>query len=182
MMVMARFVAAALVASCLLAVVAGCGGDSSDTGAANPDLLVMDVAYDVPGFVGFHFDNQSGDYVIRSTAADIDLEQVKDSLLRHGALREEQIANSELVLELVQTEPVGLTELLQEVTDKVISRLPYQYRADIGFWDVDEINNRVLVAFTSEEARKWAINEIAERIDAPPGAIVVVFESPGQDD
>ena len=64
----------------------------------------------------------------------------------------------------------------------VISELPVELYSQFNFSDLDEGGNRILLGFSSEEARAAADEKIAERMAAPEGVVVTFVQELGPDD
>jgi hypothetical protein len=159
------------------------GGVAGPTGGVNDqDAKLAEIAQDVPGFAGLSFDPAGNHYVINSTIAEIEVEEVRAALIEHYPEYSNVYKDAVFVVAKVEYGAAELNQWYQEMIDVVVGGLPDEFRPFLGFWDLDEANNRVVIAFSNEEARAWARQQIRAEIDAPTGAIVVIHEEPAIDD
>ena len=148
----------------------------------DPNLELAEIAEEVPGFVGYWFDPTTGTYNVNSTDPGIDVEAVKEALIRRNSSLGKSLEDVDFNVVHVNYGAAELNDWYQQVFDLIYVELPMELRPCLGFFDLDEYYNRIWVGLTCEEAREWVIQRVSEEIDAPVGAVLVTLEDPGQDD
>ncbi len=138
----------------------------------DPTLELADIADEVPGFVGFWFDPATGTYNVNSTDPGIDVEAVKEALIRRNPSLGESLEDVHFNVVHVNYGAAELNDWYQQVRDLIYIELPMELRPCLGFFDLDEYYNRIWVGLTCEEAREWVIQRVSEEIDAPVGAVL----------
>ncbi len=152
------------------------GSASSD--AIDPNRVLADLSKEYPGFAGYSFDDPSGTLNIHSSDRNIDAEGVRAAIVKLLAGAGEELRSAPLQVLPATFDYQELHASYEEIEGAIF---PHPDWVRFVYSDIDELNNRVELAFEDDASRAWAVGRIAA-LGVPPDAVVVVISPPVRND